>query len=116
MKLLIKDLVDVCAAYGAVIFPRTDGKRQILSVRHENVWLDFERIDGKGAEKLRSSPHEPSPHREAFAWLYQWAGAMNAPVSILDNLSALAQGEPLPHEWQYPAMPDERTDENDSTK
>lgn len=38
--------------------------------------------------------------REAVAWCYQLAGAINEPVYVLDNLSALANGEAAPHEWQ----------------
>jgi hypothetical protein len=64
----------------------------------------------RDAAITQSSEAPTDPQREAFAWLYQWAGAMNAPASILDNLSALASGEPAPHEWQYPAMPDESED------
>lgn len=45
--------------------------------------------------------------REAFAYMYQYAGATNAPVEVLDNLAALANGETPPHPWKYPAGPKE---------
>ncbi len=60
---------------------------------------------GDAARLADDSNDEESPTREAFAWLYQFAGASNAPGWLLDNLSALACGKSAPHGWQYPAMP-----------
>jgi hypothetical protein len=66
--------------------------------------------------RIPSPDEQPPPDlcREAFAWLYQWAGAINAPMSVLDNLSALAQGNAAPHQWKYPAMPDEQSAPRDA--
>lgn len=45
--------------------------------------------------------------RAVCAEAYQLAGALNAPVEALDNLSAAANGEPLPHATFLPvAVPD----------
>lgn len=44
-----------------------------------------------------------SAHREAFAWLYQFADAVGTFIGVLDNLSALAAGRAAPHPWEYPA-------------
>ncbi len=40
-------------------------------------------------------------HREGATWAYQLAGAIEMPVTVLDNLSALANGEKPPHDWPY---------------
>lgn len=37
---------------------------------------------------------------DAVAWCYQLAGLVGQPVEVLDNLSALANGRPAPHEWK----------------
>lgn len=42
--------------------------------------------------------------RECAAFMYQYAGATDAPVEVLDNLGDLANGEPKRHaNWPYPA-------------
>ena len=47
-------------------------------------------------------------YRKACAYMYQYAGATNSRVEVLDNLSALAHGERAPHDWNdlYPAGPE----------
>jgi hypothetical protein len=68
------------------------------SHQRKNVLLnDAEEAAEKAEADLQSA-------RDAFLWLYQYAGATGASVEILDNLSALGRGEPAPHEWVYPAM------------
>lgn len=42
---------------------------------------------------------------DAVAYMYQYAGATDAPVEVLDNLSALANRDKPPHRWVYPAGP-----------
>lgn len=45
--------------------------------------------------------------RAVCAEAYQLAGVINAPTKVLDNLSAAANGEPLPHESFLPfALPE----------
>lgn len=58
--------------------------------------------DAARQESGDSNSEKAPTNRDAFAWLYQWAGAMNAPAMVLDNLSALAQGKSAPHEWKHP--------------
>lgn len=41
-----------------------------------------------------------SNFKEAVAWAYQFASIHGASVAMLDNLSAVAQGELAPHEWE----------------
>ena len=43
--------------------------------------------------------------RNVCAEAYQFAGAYNAPVEVMDNLSAAMLGEPLPHETFLPVVP-----------
>lgn len=38
---------------------------------------------------------------------YQFAGAVGAPVRVLDNLAAAAEGTPLPHESMLPVCAEE---------
>ena len=47
-------------------------------------------------------------YRDALAFMYQYAGATNARVEVLDNLAALANGCRAPHAWSdlYPAGPE----------
>jgi hypothetical protein len=45
--------------------------------------------------------------RSVCAEAYQFAGEVGAPVRVLDNLWAAAQGEPLPHETVLPVSVDE---------
>jgi transcriptional regulator with XRE-family HTH domain len=46
--------------------------------------------------------------RLVCAEAYQFAGAHNAPVEVLDNLDAAASGEPLPHESFLPVAIEKR--------
>lgn len=39
----------------------------------------------------------------ALAYMYQYAGATDADVKVLDNLWALCMGDIPPHVWEYPA-------------
>ena len=48
----VSKLVSLCAEYGAVIFPRTDGKRHILSIEVGGIRLDFKRVGAISAEKV----------------------------------------------------------------
>ena len=41
---------------------------------------------------------------------YQFAGAVGAPERVLDNLSAAAEGRPVPHESFLPVSADECDD------
>jgi hypothetical protein len=45
-------LVSLCQEHEAVIFPRTDGKRHILSIEVDGIRLDFKRVDRIAAEKV----------------------------------------------------------------
>jgi hypothetical protein len=47
----VSKLVSLCGEHGAVIFPRTDGKRHILSIEVDGIRLDFKRIN-RIAEKV----------------------------------------------------------------
>lgn len=38
---------------------------------------------------------------------YQFAGEVGAPERVLDNLSAAAEGQPIPHESMLPVLADE---------
>jgi hypothetical protein len=62
----IPELVRLCAHYGAVIFARTDGRREILSVELQkaHMWLDYERINGDGAQELGKGPEFYSLSKE----------------------------------------------------
>ena len=51
-KAFVAELVKACEKYNAALFPRTDGKRQILSMQVGELWLDFVRIDRDGARPL----------------------------------------------------------------
>lgn len=51
--------------------------------------------------------------REVCAEAYQFAGAYDAPVEVLDNLSAAANGWPLPHESFLPVMDSEAVAQRD---
>lgn len=53
--------------------------------------------------KIRGLLIENKRARRAAAWAYQYFGSHDAPVWILDNFCALAQGEVTPHKWKYPA-------------
>lgn len=53
-KDLIAELVAACEKHGATLFARTDGKHQILSIQVGELWLDYRRIDGTGAQPFRS--------------------------------------------------------------
>ena len=59
--------------------------------------------------------------RDVCGEAHQMAGVLGAPVKALDNLSAAASGEPLPHETFLPVEPmadrtGERTIELDISK
>ena len=59
----LRDLTELCAKHRAVLFARTDGKRQILSVElgqdaARSLWLDFRRIDGSGAQPFPGSAED----------------------------------------------------------
>ena len=41
--------------------------------------------------------------QEACSYMYQYAGATDADVKVLDNLSALANDDALVHPWDWPA-------------
>jgi hypothetical protein len=44
---------------------------------------------------------------QVCAEAYQFAGALGAPERVLDNLSAAAEGQPLPHESMLPVTAEE---------
>jgi hypothetical protein len=48
----VSKLVSLCGEHGAVIFPRTDGKRHILSIEVNGIRLDFKRVNRMAAEKV----------------------------------------------------------------
>jgi hypothetical protein len=78
--------------------------RRIIDDTHDrdtgDPWLATEKYL---ARELLDAREELDRHREAAAYMYQYAGATDAPVEVLDNLSAIAQEERPPHEWKYPA-------------
>ena len=51
------------------------------------------------ADKLED---ENAALKQLCAEAYQVVGALNGPVNLLDNLSAGAQGEPMPHKTVLP--------------
>jgi hypothetical protein len=56
-KEFIAGLVVLCKQHNVTLFPRTDGRQQILAVMvgdplHGETWMDFKRISGDGAEPL----------------------------------------------------------------
>lgn len=44
---------------------------------------------------------------QVCAEVYQFAGAVGAPARVLDNLSAAADGHPIPHESILPVTAEE---------
>lgn len=54
------------------------------------------------ADLLEEQAREIENLRYVCAEAYQFAGAYNAPVEVLDNLSAAAIGEPIPHKSYLP--------------
>lgn len=63
------------------------------------------------AEKARLLA-EITSLRSVCAEAYQMAGAMDCSVEAMDNLSAAAGGEPLPHQTFLPHMTVDETIEN----
>ncbi|MDH5527173.1 MAG: hypothetical protein OEY97_07695 [Nitrospirota bacterium] len=60
--------------------------------------------DGSGKYELHpeGTAAEIDRLRTVCSEAYQMAGALDAPVPVLDNLSAAANGRPLPHETFLP--------------
>jgi hypothetical protein len=52
MEDFLRELIALCAKHGAVLYPRTDGKAEILSVEIAGIWTDFKRISAEGAKPL----------------------------------------------------------------
>lgn len=59
----------------------------------------FEKTPKKAAAPSHSAHKPHTALRHAAAVAYQLAGQHGESVKVLDNFSALAQGEPLPHSW-----------------
>jgi hypothetical protein len=55
---------------------------------------------------LRAAKREISKLRQVLGWAYQFAGAYNAPVKVLDILSDAANGDPLRHKFYPVDSPD----------
>lgn len=55
-----------------------------------------------GISIMRNLETENAALKQLCAEAYQVVGALNGPVNLLDNLSAGAQGEPMPHTTVLP--------------
>lgn len=74
-----------------------------LRLREQNANTHAEVLTERLAEQLRQTKLLQSVCAEA----YQMAGAIGAKIQVLDNLSAAAQGKPLPHTTFLPFVPDD---------
>jgi hypothetical protein len=54
--------------------------------------------------------------REGASWAYQLAGLIGQPTTVLDNLSAIAQGRTPPHEWPVAECDRLRVAETDTAR
>ena len=57
---------------------------------------------GKSASKVQALDARVKVLQRVCSEAYQLAGTVGAPVEALDNLSAAANGEPIPHETFLP--------------
>ena len=67
-----------------------------------------ERVGARKAEsKVQALEARVKVLQRVCGEAYQLAGAVGAPVEALDNLSAAANGEPIPHETFLPVRPED---------
>lgn len=79
-----------------------------------SAYLDMIHVQQKALEYEARLEEQNAALLEAVNWAYQLAGLTQAGVESLDNLSALAQGLPAPHEWK--AATSALMDENERLK
>lgn len=91
--------------------------RQVSELQEENLRLtaEYEAVRKQlhadlcaTSDQLDACREEIDRLRFVCAEAYQLAGALDAPVEALDNLSAAAGGEPLPHQTFLPVAPAEK--------
>lgn len=92
--------------------------RRIVACINACAGLDTEQLEQFGlgtafGTALFDVTSERDRLRTVCAEAYQFAGAYDAPVEVLDNLSAAANGWPLPHDSFLPVMDSEAVAQRD---